>query len=123
MSWPRWVQGRQGGSSYQKMLLLASDTLAIDCYLIRLQKGDDVRIHRDPVSSGFEHHRLNIILRFADGGGETWVQDQDLDPKTFRLEHRRWYHFRPDKLKHVVTNVTEGSMLILSIGWLCRGDL
>jgi hypothetical protein len=121
--WLRWVGGRQGGD-YQRMLLLRSSWLKFDFYLLCLPTGSNVRPHIDKAPPGFEHHRINATLRQAIKGGVTYI-----DPKVISNEKSEYepapkhYHFRPDIHRHYVTKVEEGSVLLLSFGWLRKKKL
>ncbi len=118
--WLRWIDGRQGGG-YERMLLLRSAWFKFDFYLLRLPTGAIVQPHIDRVPDGFEHHRINITLRSARSGGVTFI-----DPKPVSRERSTYdiapkhYRFRPDIQRHGVNKVLEGSVLLLSFGWLKR---
>lgn len=106
----RWVPGRQQ-TGYDKMLLItALWPLPFDCYLLRFKPGQGVPPHVDQVEDG-RHYRLNLVLRQARAGGE-FVCDKLI------YESRRIKLFRPDIAEHSVSEVTEGSRYVLSIGWV-----
>lgn len=116
--WLRWVKGRQGGD-YERMLLLRSQWFRFDFYLLRLPTGSVVRPHIDRVPDGFEHHRINVTLREAKKGGITYIDPLPVSrERSFYLQADKHYHFRPDIHRHHVTAVEEGSVLLLSFGWL-----
>lgn len=108
----KWKAGRQG-SGYFKLTLFSSQWLKCDCHVIRLPKGARVPPHRDPCPDGWEHHRINLTLRAARQGGITFCE-RPPHPRT------RIYRFRPDLVYHWVTAVREGSLWLLSVGWLTR---
>lgn len=118
-----WERGRQDGG-YDKLKLLESKRLRFDLYLLRFPEGSVVPMHRDPSPDGFSHHRVNITLRFAARGGLTLIARQpelgQLETPKYRYEERRWYRFRPDLYTHMMTSVREGSVLMLSFGWLTK---
>lgn len=118
--WFRWKDGRQGGG-YSKFALCTSKHLKFDLYLLRLPTGTEVKPHIDPAPIGFEHHRINLTLRFAKKGGLTLIAKQ-AEEQCFRYEAARLYRFRPDLNVHFLTQIKEGSMLILSLGWLKKID-
>ncbi len=112
--WLRWEKGRQE-SGYWKLLLARSKLLKFDAYILKLPQGCYVPPHRDPVS-GFRHFRLNVTLRRARLGGITLIRPA---PGILcHIQEKRAYVFRPDQLEHMVTDVKEGSVWLLSIGWL-----
>ena len=115
MLW-RWEEGRQG-SGYRKLLLASSSRFKFDCYLIEMGEGIDVPMHRDPCPPGFEHHRINITLKFPAIGGYTLVATDETAVKV-RLLEQRAYRFRPDLYSHMVSRVVRGKLLLLSFGWL-----
>ena len=114
MSWLRWQGGRQGGD-YSKLLVAKSARLRFDLYVLRFPTGSQVKMHQDPAPEGFEHHRVNWTLRFARRGGLTLIECGD---RKMRLEERRLYRFRPDTRKHLMPEVKEGEVLMVSFGWL-----
>lgn len=120
MLW-RWELGRQG-SGYAKLLLAQSKRFKFDVYLLSIPVGVEVPRHRDPCTEGYEHHRVNITLRFPRLGGMTIIDCVEdvgqLEIPRARFETRRVYRFRPDLYRHMVTEVRGGKLLLLSIGWL-----
>ncbi len=59
----RWETGRQK-TGYQKLLIWEQKwPFTFDSYLLRYPPGTGVTTHTDPVQPGFEHHRINIILK------------------------------------------------------------
>jgi len=105
-----WHKGRQE-TGYEKMRLLASKwPLPFDVYVLRFKVGSEIPLHTDEVSHG-EHHRLNIILKNAQEGG------QFLCEKPIINAHRIKY-FRPDMAAHQVSKVVAGTRYVLSIGWI-----
>lgn len=61
----RWENGRQGGG-YSKMALLPtwlSRRLKADAYLICIPANTTIVKHKDPVTEGYKHYRMNVIIR------------------------------------------------------------
>jgi hypothetical protein len=113
MMFLRWEQGRQEGS-YYKMALLPlwlSKVINTDAYLLKFPDGCSVVKHKDPVSEGYKHFRMNITIKRPDNRRNKMYI---LGPV-----HRWWRFevFRPDAYFHGLEPIT-GSMLMLSIG--CR---
>lgn len=116
----KWEDGRQS-SGYSKLLLATSKLLRFDVYLLRIHKGGQVPPHTDASKPGFEHHRINITLRAAHRGGDTYFDNFDTESWIPKPELApRAYHFRPDLIEHQVTRVVVGEVWLLSIGWLRR---
>lgn len=111
-----WQDGRQGGG-YSKLTIWQSKRFKFDVYLLKLPLGSKVQWHTDPAPYGFEHHRINVELRSARRGGHTVFERSG----KFQVA-KRAYHFRPDKEQHFVSPVLDGSILMLSIGWLKNRD-
>jgi hypothetical protein len=82
----------------------------MDIHLIKVPTGAHVPRHTDVVP-GYKHHRLNVVLRKPLEGGQL---------KSWKALSTwgRFTWFRPDLYEHHVTEVTSGSLLILSIGWV-----
>ena len=121
----RWGKGRQEGG-YDKFPIWVSERFRFDAYLLRFPQGSEVKRHLDPAPDGYAHHRVNFILRRPRAGGKIGV---DIAPAQ-RDEGKEWrwgiseivqdriFHFRPDQYLHYMTPITEGGMLMLSVGWL-----
>jgi len=109
----RWERGRQG-TGYWIFKIFSVWTLHCDCYLIYYPTGSYIPPHKDPAIDGYEHHRINIVLRQADKGGWFWVR-QGFGVGT---TDRSIVRFRPDIQEHSVDRVLEGSRLVFSFGWL-----
>lgn len=108
-----WIEGRQG-SGYSKIRLLEIlKPFAMDMYLLKFPEGASIPEHIDPVQSGYNHYRLNIILKKSLSGGEFLSETHILNFKRVKL-------FRPDISKHSVTKVVGGSRIVLSIGFLLK---
>lgn len=107
----RWNAGRQG-SGYDVLPLLISARLRADCYVIRLRKGVAVPPHTDPAKPGFRHYRVNLHVGRYQGGQLT------NDTFLWRTLWGRLYCFRPDLSRHSVAAVSQGTLYILSLGWL-----
>lgn len=104
-----WIEGRQG-SGYFKLKLLESKLFKFDVYLLKYPVGSYIDVHIDPSPEGYEHHRLNVILKKPKKGG------------TFVLDHvdqtGRIHKFRPDIQEHNLHRIESGTRWVLSIGWL-----
>jgi hypothetical protein len=112
----KWTEGRQG-SGYFKFKIFKSKLLKMDIYLLKFPEGSYIDLHTDPVE-GHKHHRLNVILKKADKGGQfssTPRGWQNMYPTMGRI-----IKFRPDLEKHMVSKVILGTRYVLSIGWLTR---
>jgi len=105
----KWIKGRQQGS-YEKLPLLISTFFNFDSYILRFPAGCSVIQHRDPAEKGYEHHRINILLK------------KSPDPEDCMYIHGpiwRWWRiefFRPDLYEHGLRPI-KGKMYMLSIGW------
>lgn len=104
-----WQEGRQG-SGYFKLKLLESKLFKFDIYLLKFPVYSYIDWHVDPSVEGYEHHRLNLVLKKAEGG----VFLKFGYPET----NSRINKFRPDLVRHSVTEVTKGTRWVLSFGWL-----
>lgn len=114
MNWLRWKGGRQN-SGYEKMLLATSPfPVPFDLYLLRYKEGSYIPPHRDAVKEK-RHFRLNIVLKQAKRGGVFKCKDPIFETKRIKL-------FRPDKSEHSLTEVTKGSRLLLSLGWVLHEE-
>lgn len=112
--WFNWVEGRQG-SGYYKMKLLSPKRFKFDCYLLKYPEGSFIKSHKDPSEKGFEHHRLNILLRDCEEGGNFRCTVNTARGKFLGF---KWCKFRPDLYYHSVSKVSKGARWVLSIGWL-----
>lgn len=108
-----WEKGRTTGG-YRKLRIFEIKSLKVDCYILHYPKNSYVVTHQDVVK-GFNHHRLNIVLKRPAVGGVfyCWHQDQ-------KKLGSRFVKFRPDIQPHGVFKVEEGSRWVLSFGWLRR---
>ena len=110
----QWEEGRQQ-TGYERMLLLTGKwPIPFDFYLIRYKVGAFIPPHVDKAEKGEfyrEHHRMNLVLKHANSGGEFHC-------KNTIINHPRFKYFRPDLHEHSVTKVTKGTRYILSFGWL-----
>ena len=106
----KWTKGRHK-TGYLKLKLFESTIFSCDCYLIKYPKNSGIPVHIDKVDEGWEHHRINIVLKKAKGG-------------LFRLKGvpilKRIIRFRPDLESHGVSRVKKGTRYVLSFGWLRR---
>jgi hypothetical protein len=87
----------------------------MDAYILKFPQGSTVPAHIDPVETG-RHYRLNIVLKKANGGGETCVYDPCFH------KSKRLFFFRPDTVLHGLSKVWDGTLYILSIGWIVGGE-
>lgn len=97
-----WEPGRQG-TGYEKLKLFSSKLLKCDCYILRYRPGSFIGRHLDPAVKGYEHHRLNVLLKSAEKGGRGWIEIDKLRPKL--LAGTRAILFRPDIMAHGVERV------------------
>lgn len=110
--WLKWIRGRQEGS-YSKLALFPqwfSLLFNVDGYLLSFPKGCSVMKHKDPVATGYAHHRLNITFKRANYRERMYI----LGPI------KRWgciEVFRPDLYEHGLCPISE-SIFMLSFG--CR---
>jgi hypothetical protein len=101
----KWVEGRQG-TGYEKIKLFSLSRF--DIHLLRFKPGDYAPTHTDPAPKGFEHWRINIILKHAKVGGGFWA-----DPPWWSWGYPyRINIFRSDK-PHFVAEVFEGTRYVL----------
>ena len=106
----KFVKGRQN-SGYDKMKIIISSYFMFDVYILRFNEGSYIDTHVDKAKDGYEHHRINIILKSAREGGE-FVCENTIFRNSFIN------YFRPDIEEHAVTRIDEGTRYVLSIGWL-----
>jgi len=125
MKWLRWQQGRTSPCNYQKMLLLALPGV-LDLYILRFPPGSSINWHRDPVTEGLAHHRINWFIRKAVTGGQLMRKILVLDGERkgavkLTLRHKkRVSYIRPDVTEHAVSRVDEGTAYVLSFGWVTK---
>lgn len=125
MSWLRWRQGRTSPNNYQKMLLLALPGV-FDLYVLRFKTGSSIDWHRDPVTRGLAHHRINWTLRKASKGGQVMTKMLVFDGERrgavkLTLKHKkRLTYMRPDLTEHSLSKVEDGCCLVLSFGWVSK---
>jgi hypothetical protein len=104
-----WSQGRKV-THYYKMAILTSNKYKFDMYLLKFPKGSYIDDHKDPAPEGMEHHRINLVLNKSFKGGKFVMQG--------KTQEGRLHKFRPDKYKHRVTKIKEGTRYVFSIGYL-----
>jgi hypothetical protein len=93
------------------MLLATSRFLVrFDLYLLRYPTGSSVPAHVDPVD-GQRHFRLNVVLREATVGGRFMCVSPIFETRRIKV-------FRPDLSEHSVSEIRDGSRLVLSLGWV-----
>lgn len=109
----KWELGRQGGD-YFKFKVLESKRFKFDVYILKFPAWSYVHDHKDPCPKGYEHHRINFILKYARVGGLFYTYKEGVRKKT----RKRYIRFRPDSIIHGMTQVIFGSSYWLSIGWL-----
>lgn len=114
----KWRKGRQG-TGYEVFPVILSEFFKIDLYLVRYTKGTQIPLHFDPTEPKWEHHRLNIILKDCKVGGKFIFDSKAVDlVKKGSFLKFRWIKFRPDIVEHMVTEVLEGTRLVISFGYL-----
>jgi len=104
----KWVLGRQN-SGYKKHTFFSSTVFRCDLHLLYVPKGCGVPKHKDPVKTGQNHHRINIILS----------RTSDKDRMFILGPVKRWWridYFRPDLYEHGLCEISN-DMYILSFGW------
>lgn len=106
MSIWKWSNGRKK-TGYEKLRLIS--LWSFDCYILRFKPGTRIPKLRDPVGDR-KHYRLNIILKHAKAGGEFKCANCIINWSRVKL-------FRADKFKHSVSEVTDGTRYVLSIGF------
>lgn len=111
----KWVDGRQN-SGYFKLKIFESRLFKFDCYLLKFPEGSVIDKHKDPVTAGYQHHRLNITLIDAVLGGFFLIKH--IGDVEFKPNLNRFVKFRPDVEEHYATEVRQGTKYVLSIGWL-----
>ncbi len=112
-----WEPGRQGGGYFKLKLLECSWPVKFDMYLIKFPRWSDIKTHLDDCPEGYEHHRINVLLRRARVGGRFYILDTDAaNAKEYMPQ--RFMKFRPDLIPHGMTQVTFGSSLWFTVGWL-----
>ena len=104
------TKGRQPGG-YKKLKIFESKRLKMDMYLLYFPCGSEVSPHKDPATEGYIHKRTNITLKKPKEGGLVFVEGPVLNIGRFS-------HFMPSEWRHLMTKITKGSCLMLSIGWL-----
>lgn len=112
--WLTWEQGKEG-IGYSRMLLFK--LFNVDCWLFKMPEGSKIFCHFDKVAKGYEHHRINVILKRAKDGGMGGA----LDSGGYKSLHRRVHRYRPDIQWHWIDKVHKGTMYFISIGFLRRG--
>lgn len=108
-----WKKGRQD-SGYFKIKLLESKRFKFDMYLLKMPVGSYINPHFDQVE-GYEHNRLNFILKKSKLGGNFYTRKY---PHNVKYYDNRIIKFRPDIELHGVDCVIKGTRYVLSIGWL-----
>ncbi len=99
-----WQKGRQG-TGYLKAKIVAFKRF--DCYLIKYPVGSFIPCHTDPVTRGYKHYRINVVLK---GDNDSFVGK-------YIFKWWRIILFRPDIMPHSVLTIRK-ERLLLSIGWL-----
>lgn len=105
----KWEEGRQK-SGYKKLCLFYLEwPIAMDMYLLKYERGNFIAPHRDVVQ-GKKHYRCNVTLRKACKGGK-------FSCEKVLFNFWRVCLFRPDISTHSVTEISQGSRVLFSIGW------
>jgi hypothetical protein len=105
----RWQEGRSGGGYRKLTIFECRFPLCWDMHILHIPTGSHVAPHTDPVT-GMSHWRLNVLLKKSKEGGEFVTESSVIDLPRIKL-------FRPDISKHMVTEVTKGDRVCLSIGF------
>lgn len=105
----KWTNGRQPGSRYKVFNLIFSVRFLLDCVIIKYPTGSNINPHYDKVDDG-KHYRINIVIWKARKGGK-FICD-----KTIFSLFNRIHLFRPDLHEHSVTEITEGTRIVFSMG-------
>ncbi len=105
----KWQKGRQGnyGREYYKMCLVSFKRF--DIWLLKYPPNTGLVEHTDPVEEGYNHHRMNFILKGYAA----------FNCKEAYVNTTKWTYFRPDIMKHSVS-VVPFERLVLSFGWLTK---
>lgn len=104
-----WEEGRQHTGYFKKLIRRSTFPIGHDILLLKYPKGARIPWHLDPVE-GKKHYRMNVELNSSFDGGN------------FETEHDVMFSmgpvniFRPDKNKHRVTEVTDGTRYLFSVG-------
>jgi hypothetical protein len=121
VKWLKWRPGR-AGSGYNKLKLLESVSGRFDLYLLQYPTDSYIDWHTDPTFQGFNHWRINLVLKES-GGGEFQIREggsleKDEVTRKIHIQTRFLNIFRPDIQTHCVTKVTKGTRYVLSLGFL-----
>ncbi len=108
----KWIKGRQGGG-YDKLPIFISQRWKCDFYLLRMPKGCEILRHKDPVTEGYEHHRINLNLNGYTAPGYRMLVLGKVK-RWFRFEY-----FRPDLYLHSLPTLQKTTYM-LSFGWLTK---
>jgi hypothetical protein len=102
----KWEIGRQN-SGYHKLKLFSF--YRADCYLLFYPINSFIQPHIDKVKG--KHFRINLILRQAIKGGVFFCSNPIINWKRIKI-------FRADISEHGLTNIEQGTRLVLSIGFI-----
>lgn len=103
----KWTKGRQD-ANYFKFKILESKWLEFDFYLIKVPADVTIPPHKDAVTEGKKHHRVNLHF----GPGRLRIMGE----KQIAI-----YYFRPDQVTHGMPSEPKITY-ILSFGWLTYED-
>ena len=106
-----WKPGRQNSGYLKKKLLESLWPIPHDLYLLKYPEGSFILPHKDPAPIGFQHWRINLILKKAKGGRFNCNTSYNFG---------RLFVFRSDNTLHSVSKVTSGCRFVLSLGLLIR---
>lgn len=119
-----WGPGRQG-TGYEKKDVLEhlacerlikrarlalGDPLMVDAWLLRYPVGSAIPAHTDPVPDQLHHVRFNALLLAGQGGVLYFDGDEQIFDEGDALL------FRPDVVKHQVTEVQRNPRVVFSVG-------
>lgn len=93
-------------------LIGQSDLQSFDCYILKYPTGSLIPPHKDKGSVfGSEHWRLNALIADDHTGGELMVEKRPI-----KLFVGDAIVFRPDDLLHSVSEITNGTRYMWSVG-------
>lgn len=107
------MAGRQSSGYYKLLLLKGSFPIFFDLYLLKFPTGSSIKPHIDKAKFGYNHYRLNIVLKRPKEGGIFHSENTILNTDRIKF-------FRPDIYTHHLTEIKSGTRLILSFGFLTK---
>lgn len=104
----KWQYGRQN-TSYKKWQFLKLPKM--DAYFLHIHNGTEIPIHLDLAPNGYEHYRLNIVLKAPNLGGDLHCENCFINRKYLQF-------FKASSSRHSLSKIEDGEAFYLSIGWL-----